>query len=143
MNLDFTSAHLRSFNFTFIVPMPGFTADYMTVDPEGLYAEDEIVDLTVETLRSALEALPCCSVDESGAHQGMPFNIALIGTRLAVRRALLRGGWQETAAGDSATAAARQQRGAIVSAALNNEYPREVLFEAVARYVEERLGQAP
>jgi len=37
----------------------------------------------------------------------------------------------------------RQQRGAIVSAALNNEYPREVLFEAVARYVEERLGQAP
>ncbi|MDH5338870.1 MAG: LssY C-terminal domain-containing protein [Rubrivivax sp.] len=110
MNLDFTSAHLRSFNFTFIVPMPGFIADYMTVDAEGLYAEDEIVDLTVETLRSALEALPCCSVDESGAHQGMPFNIALIGTRLAVRRALLRGGWQETAAGDSATAAARRQR---------------------------------
>lgn len=34
----------------------------------------------------------------------------------------------------------RGRRGPLVDAALHNAYPREVLFEAVARYVEERLS---
>jgi hypothetical protein len=34
----------------------------------------------------------------------------------------------------------RSKRGPVVDAALNNEFPREVLFEALARYLEESLG---
>jgi LssY C-terminus len=34
----------------------------------------------------------------------------------------------------------RSKRGPVVDAALNNEFPREVLFEALARYLDESLG---
>lgn len=108
-NVDIISRDLRSYYFTFFVPMPGFTADYMTVNLKGLYAEEEFVDLDADGLRSALKSLPCCSSDGSGSVQGAPFNVALVGTGLALRRALLRAGWQETAAGDALTAEARRQ----------------------------------
>lgn len=108
-NVDLISAALRSFSFTFFVPMPGFTADYMAVDFQGMYADDEIVALDVDGLREALEGLPCCGTDASGTMEGSPFNVALIGTGTAVRRALLRANWQETELGAAATAAARRE----------------------------------
>ncbi len=89
--------------------MPGFTADYMAVDFQGMYADDEIVALDLDGLREALEDLPCCAADASGTMDGVPFNVALIGTGTAVRRALLRANWQETELGAAATQAARLQ----------------------------------
>ena len=108
-NVDLISTDLHSFSFTFFVPMPGFTADYMAVDFQGMYAEDELVDLDIDGLREALENLPCCGTDASGTKDGAPFNVALIGTGTAVRRALLRANWQETELGAAATQAARLQ----------------------------------
>lgn len=108
-NVDLISADLRSFSFTFFVPIPGFTADYMAVDFEGMYADDERVDLDPDELREVLGKLPCCSTDASGTKDGGPFNIVLIGTGTAVRRALMRANWQETQVGAAETAAARQQ----------------------------------
>jgi len=102
-NVDLISTEPRSYTFTFFVPMPGFTADYMVVDFAHLYADDQIADLDTHALRAALEQGPCCATDESGTLQGLPFNLAMVGTRLAVRRALLRANWQETEL-DSATA---------------------------------------
>lgn len=109
-NVDLISADLRSFSFTFFVPMPGFTADYMTVDFENLHSEDEIVELDVDGLRTALENIPCCSTDDAGTGAGPPFNVALVGSGLAVRRALLRANWQETELEDAQTQMARRQR---------------------------------
>lgn len=96
----------RSFNFTFFVPIPGFRADFMDVDFEHLY-EEEILALDLESLRTTLAGHPCCSTDQSGNEAGDPFNVVLVGSGLAVRRALLRGNWQETAANSPETALAR------------------------------------
>lgn len=108
-NVDVISAALDSHSFTFFVPMPGFTADYMAVDFQGMYTEDELVALDVDGLREAVEDLPCCSTDASGTIEGVPFNVALIGTGTAVRRALLRANWQETELGAADTEVARRQ----------------------------------
>ena len=108
-NVDLISTELRSYTFTFFVPMPGFTADYMAVDFANLYADDEVADLDTDTLRAALERGPCCATDESGALQAAPFNLVMIGTGVAVSRALLRADWQETELDSTTTALARTQ----------------------------------
>ncbi|MFW2404824.1 MAG: hypothetical protein ACN4GT_08655 [Gammaproteobacteria bacterium] len=108
-NVDVISAALESHSFTFFVPMPGFTADYMAVDFQGMYADDELVALDDDGLRDALEGLACCATDASGTLEGTPFNVALIGTGTAVRRALLRANWQEIELGAADTEGARLQ----------------------------------
>jgi hypothetical protein len=108
-NFDLYSNN-RDFNFTFFVPVPGFIPDYMTVDFDELYSAEEIRDVDAEGILRALEKFPCCSLDESGEKVGDPFNIVLVGSGLAVRRAMLRGGWNETVAGDKSTEIARQHR---------------------------------
>ena len=99
-----------SANFTFFIRIPGFQADYMEVDFENLYAEEELQVLDKDSARQVLENLPWCSTDQSGRAAGDPFNVSMIGSALAVRRALLRGGWQETAANSPDTALARTHR---------------------------------
>ena len=99
-----------SLNFTFFVPIPGFTADYKHVDFDKLYADSDIQELAVGELQSILlQELPCCSTDASGKHNGDPFNVILVGSATAVKRSLLRASWHESAAGDPINADARLQ----------------------------------
>jgi LssY C-terminus len=86
----------RSTTFTFFAPLPGFVTDYMDVDFERLYGPADIQTLGPDDLSQALEQLPCCGTDASGSEDGEPLNVALVGTGLGVRRALLRAGWNET-----------------------------------------------
>ena len=99
----------RSINFTFVVRMPGFVADYMEIEFDSLYDEADVAIVDVEELRAVLASYACCSTNESG-ETGDPINIVLVGTRLAVGRALIRADWQETAANDPGTAVARTHR---------------------------------
>ena len=108
-NVDLISGQLRSHTFTFFVPIPGFIPDYMAVDFQRLYADDEIVELDLETLRPALEQAEYYASDITGTLQGVPLNIAVVGTPLALRRALLRANWQETELGSSFVGGARKQ----------------------------------
>ena len=109
-NLDIFS-NRASHNFTFFVPLSGFTADYTLVDFTKLYQPEEIRQLDPYRLKSVLEdELPCCAQGPAGEKNGGAFNIALVGTPLAIRRALLRGGWLETRAGAQETVRARAQR---------------------------------
>lgn len=94
-------------SFTFFLPLPGFVPDFMNVDFRTVYSDDDVRIVELDELRHALESLACCSFDPSGAYTGDPLNIALVGTGIAVRRALLRAGWTETAKESSATALAR------------------------------------
>ncbi len=88
-------------DFTFFVPMPGFTADFSTVDFAGLYDESEIRHFGNDNLQQALEReFPCCVTDPSGEQWGGPLNAILVGSGMAIRRAMLRGGWLETSAED-------------------------------------------
>ena len=86
-------------NFTFFVPLPGFTADFMTVDFASIYGSEEIGDYDQASLRRVLEdELACCATNREGTEQGVPLNVVLLGRGLTVRRAMLRGGWLETPA---------------------------------------------
>jgi hypothetical protein len=96
-----------SMNFTFFVPLPGFRSDYMNVDFQNLYQDDEIIRGDLNTLRSMLSNMPCCTTNESGKAFGDPLNIVIVGTPEAVRRSLLRGQWQETEANSPVTRIAR------------------------------------
>ena len=83
--------------FTFFLPLPGFVPDFMEVDFANLYPPGEIRDFDQSGLRQVLETeLPCCATDPTGELQGGPINTVLIGRGSTVRRAMLRGGWEET-----------------------------------------------
>jgi hypothetical protein len=97
-NLDVFTGNTAQ-NFTFFIPIPGFTPDYMLVDFETLYTPEEVIHVPRKdqaAIRQALESLPCCSSDPTGARAGDPFNVVLVGSGVAVRRMLLRAAWNET-----------------------------------------------
>lgn len=94
-------ANKTAHDFTFFVPLPGFVPDFMEVDFTALYADSELRDLAVGELRPVLEnELGCCATDASGELDGAPLNTVLIGTGQAVRRAMLRGEWDEMRSDD-------------------------------------------
>ena len=78
---------------TFFVTVPGIKADYHQVDFENLYAEEEIVKLDEDELRTELENLPCCATNEDGTENGDPLNLVLIGSREDISSAFVRRGW--------------------------------------------------
>jgi hypothetical protein len=82
----------------------------MDVNFNKLYTPDELQGLDADGLRQALANLPCCTTDQSGSAEGDPLNVAFVGSALALRRALLRGNWRETASGNPDTALARTHR---------------------------------
>ena len=109
-NLDIVSNRV-SHSFTFFVPMPGFVADYMEVDFAALYDDSEIEHFDPYSLKVMLEEhFACCSEGPDGTPTGGPLNVVLVGTPLAVRRSLLRGGWHETPSGSEETQRAREHR---------------------------------
>lgn len=101
-------ADMRSLQFTFLVPMPGFRPDYMDVGFQTLYSDDEIVRTDFAGLGEFLSALPCCTSDPTDEPTGDPLNVVLVGSPDAVRRTLLRGQWQETQSGSPVTKLSRR-----------------------------------
>ena len=105
-NLDIYG-DMQATSFTFFVPLPGFRPDYMDVDFEGLYDSDEVLEGNFSGLQNSIDELACSTLDESGENSGRPLNVVIVGTARAVRRALLRGRWQETEASSEDNALAR------------------------------------
>ena len=79
--------------FTFFIQIPGIRVDYQMVDFDSLYADEEIVDLELDGLRTALENLPCCTTNAEGTGFGDPLNLVIIGDFLDVAAAFARRGW--------------------------------------------------
>ncbi len=101
----------RGHTFTFFVPMPGFTADYTQVDFSSLYPAERLRDLDLTTLRQVLEQdLPCCASGPRVDDNGGPLNVVMVGTTLALRRGLLRGGWLESRVDTPLLQGAREHR---------------------------------
>jgi hypothetical protein len=85
--------------FTFLIPVAGLQVDHREVDWEGLYARHQRVDIdTPQAFKAAIEALPCCTTNADGTRMADPINVVIIGRGQDILYALLRSGWDETAA---------------------------------------------
>jgi hypothetical protein len=84
---------VRSFEFAQVVP--GFEADFMTVDFEQLYPAG-LRDLDLKGLREYLEGLPCCVAGGDGKTPGDPLNLVIVGDGRHVLATLVRRGWDLT-----------------------------------------------
>lgn len=88
--------------FTFLIPVPGLKVDHREVDWSSLYStRDKVVFDSSEAFRKVLEELPCCTTDAVGTQMADPINVVIIGDGRDVLYALLRSGWDETAATSS------------------------------------------
>ena len=92
----------ESYNFTFLLRVPGFEPDYARIDLKSLYADDDILDYEADALQEAIRNLPCCSTDQGGEESGEPVNLVLVGEGEELLRALLRSGWRETSIEEAA-----------------------------------------
>jgi hypothetical protein len=86
-------------SFTFLIPVTGFQVDYREVDFENLYTDHDIVSAdSPQALKRLIEDLPCCTTDADGIRNADPINVVIIGKGVEILYALLRSGWDETAA---------------------------------------------
>ncbi len=88
--------------FTFLIPVSGLQVDHRAVDWFNLYSPDEAI--TVEdaaAFKAVMEKLPCCTTDKDGKTMADPINVVIIGMGRNLLYALLRSGWDETAAASS------------------------------------------
>ena len=85
------------FSFAFFVDVPGFIPDHANVDFESLYAASDITDHDLAGLREALKNVHLMTKDQSGLRDGLPAGVVAVATGEDLLKALLRGGWYETA----------------------------------------------
>jgi hypothetical protein len=84
----------RALEFSQLVP--GFEADFMTVDFTRLYAPEEVLEVDLEGLREYLEAQPCCVLGGDKATPGDPLNLVIVGEGRHMLATLVRQGWDLT-----------------------------------------------
>jgi hypothetical protein len=82
--------------FDFVLPVPGFEADFMRTDPENLYSSGEIRNLDLNDLRAYLESLPCCVLGGDRHTPGDPLNLVLVGESPHMLATFVRRGWDLT-----------------------------------------------
>ncbi|UCB49856.1 MAG: LssY C-terminal domain-containing protein [Deltaproteobacteria bacterium] len=95
-NVDLMGEDKEIRTFTFFINVPGIRPDHQQVDFEALYPKDQIVSYVEESLRKALETVPCCTTNQKGTEQGDPLNLVVIGDDDDVHYAFIRAGWDET-----------------------------------------------
>ena len=97
-NVDLFSSG-ESYNFMFLLRVPGFVPDYANIEFDSIYGPDELTTFDTGDLYSALKKLPCCSLDAEGNTTEGTLNVVLIGDGRDLLIALLRSRWIETSAG--------------------------------------------
>jgi predicted small lipoprotein YifL len=85
----------KSYNFTFLLRVPGFEPDYARLNLRDMYT-DNVPDYEDEALRKAITELPCCGGDREDGASGEPVNLVLVGRGEELLRSLLRSGFRET-----------------------------------------------
>lgn len=83
--------------FSFLIPVPGFQADYKKVEFDQIYQGRNLPSYDLAGLRKALEALPCCTFVK-GEPRGDAVNLVVVGHKDEVLAAFTRSGWKETEA---------------------------------------------
>ena len=133
-------------SFEFVLPVPGFRADFMTVEPESHYEGQEIRELDLAGLRAYLESLPCCVLGGDQKTDGDPMNLVLVGTGDQVLATLAKRRWDLTetiTAGTSLRTAmssvfGRRYRTSPVSPLYVFERPQDAALQKARKTVDER-----
>jgi hypothetical protein len=94
----------KIYNFDFVLPVPGFRADFMGRNQDALYAPDEIKALDLDGLQEYLTSLPCCALGGDRKTPGDPLNLAIVGEGRHVVVTLVRRGWDLTETVSTGTA---------------------------------------
>ncbi len=96
-NVDVVGEDNQVRTFTFFISVPGLRVSHQDVDFENLYSKEEMVSYDdEESLRKALEDLPCCSTNKEGTKKADPLNIVFVSSGESLHHALIRSGWNET-----------------------------------------------
>jgi hypothetical protein len=96
-NVDMIGEDNQVRTFTFFISVPGLRVSHQDVDFENLYSKEEMVSYDdEESLRKALEDLPCCSTNKDGTKKADPLNIVFVSSGESLHHALIRSGWNET-----------------------------------------------
>ena len=85
-----------TYNFTYLMNVPGFVADHSRVDFETIYPADEVRKVDENQLRESLVELGCCALNEDGTNSDYAINVSLLAGGLDLLYALLRANWSET-----------------------------------------------
>ncbi len=141
-------------DFSFVVPVPGFPADYLEATTTGVDPNRGLRDLNEDQLHAWLEAFGCCTQNADGL-SGDPVNIVMVGPLNLVRETLIARGWDATvpADGDSvakmveAFLSGSRYRYAPISALFVMGREHDLAFQKARDAIEERnhmrLWKAP
>ena len=80
----------------FAMMVPGFDADFTLTRPGEIYADEEIEDLSIDELRTWVEALPCCVLGGDRETPGDPLNIVFVAEGTRLLGTLVTRGWDLT-----------------------------------------------
>ena len=94
----------KTYDFDFVLPVPGFQADFMRRDTTKLYAPNEIRTLNLDELRDYLTHLPCCVLGGDQQTDGDPLNLVIVGQGRHGVVTLARRGWDLTETLNTGTA---------------------------------------
>jgi hypothetical protein len=141
--------------FDFVLPVPGFDADFMRTDPENIYPPEEIQNLDLNMLLAYLESLPCCVLGGDRETPGDPLNLSIVGEGPQMLATFVRRGWDltETLTSDStwrtimSSIFGSRYRTSPVSPLYLFDRPQDVAFQKARETVDERnhlrLWRAP
>jgi hypothetical protein len=130
----------------FVLPVPGFEADFDQVAIAGHYRPDEVRDLDLDGLRAYLESLPCCVLGGDRKTPGDPLNLVVVGDGLHLLATFVWQGWDltETIRGDTVW-------GTVTSSVFGSRYrtspisplyvfdrPQDVALQKARQTVDER-----
>lgn len=88
-------AQVSEIRFGFAIPLPDGIFDYERLHPETIYDEPR-PNLSLSEFREALEALPCCSSNESNTGWGDPLNLVVVANTGDAMNSMSRAGWSFT-----------------------------------------------
>lgn len=132
--------------FEFVLPVPGFEADFDRVDLDGHYSADQVRDLDAEGLRAYLATLPCCVLGGDRETDGDPLNLVVVGDGLHMLATFARQGWDltETIRGDTVWQTVKSSvfgaryRTSPISPLYVFDRPQDVALQKARQTVDER-----
>jgi hypothetical protein len=71
--------HGPAVDLTFVIPVPGISADYHSRDFADLYGESDLVACDLPTLAQRLKEMPAATTNAKGLRHGDPVNLIVIG----------------------------------------------------------------